>query len=241
MAELLTLDDPLLPRVRKVAERSADAHAWLLDSARRWAIGQFATRELPSADNLEERIRALRLKQVAVLVRDQPADERERESERVMVGLLQSDTGDDEYLKLGMAHGKVFSGMIRILDMFELPRAWQVRIWMVYNEKQNFANLSGLRRPVKVKPSPCPACNGTGCYTYGSVDEYGQKDGIVTQGCAKCKGSGVDPRYKPVIEEKVCTVCKRKWPRTAYAEHVWENATCAASGCGGDLVPANSE
>lgn len=152
--DVLLPGDPLIDAVRRHSARDVDAHEWLLDSARHWAVGEFLRREdrrdaalegkgrvtaldLIDIQHVEERIEALKLHQVAVHVEWRRLDERVYEkhlrslrefAETVYVGFLRSDA-TREYLSLQGARGEPKSGMLTTLDIFELPPEYRVKAW----------------------------------------------------------------------------------------------------------------
>lgn len=136
MTELLDIDDSLLPLVRdKAQEGNVEAHRWLLDSARRWAITEFMRREdarvrrgqpLDIDDGeIDRRMQDLALHQVAVLTYEQAVAR--PDAERVYVGFLDEDS-NYSYLRLWLP-GTPIAGLFLTRDVFELPSEYRVGRW----------------------------------------------------------------------------------------------------------------
>lgn len=138
MAELLTVDDPLLPRLRAAAERDRGAFTWLMESAKRWALGEFLDRELREEDGepVAYALRTLVNHQVAVRVDEsQPFSKPPVRRHVIRVGLLCHESEEYEsegcYLKLKLDDKDHFAGIVKIADVVELHSAFRLPTWPV--------------------------------------------------------------------------------------------------------------
>jgi hypothetical protein len=124
--DLLTVDDPLFGWVKKAAlTGERESCRWLALSARHWARGEFARRLrsenyewLMGRENVEERLVASKLCQIAVQTKD----------DHVYVGMLAHETSMD-FLRLQTMGGDWISGMYEVTDTFRLPPMWQLSPW----------------------------------------------------------------------------------------------------------------
>lgn len=126
---LLTPDDPLLPHVkRRAAKGDLECLSWVLGSARRWAIGEFA-RRLDYEDHewrcqpeqIQARVVSCRRKQAAVLVEAGG-------KEHVYTGMCSGEM-TEMFVRMQIAPGNYISGVYDISDVFELPPVWTVNPW----------------------------------------------------------------------------------------------------------------
>lgn len=138
----LPVGDSLLPRLRRVAETSADAHAWLLESAKQWALIEFLRREerreemgYSAPHGLEREVACQVGHQVAVRtawraiggspgIFGRPVAERHA----IKVGLLRpnSTTG---YITMLVTATESFAGMMEVADIVEIHPDFRVRAW----------------------------------------------------------------------------------------------------------------
>lgn len=124
--DLLTLDDPLFPIVkRKALTGERESGHWLSLSVRHWARGEFARRLrredwewLMRIEAVEERLLAYKRCQVAVQTKD----------DHVYVGMLGGEASM-EFLRLQTMSGDWISGMYEVTDAFRLPLEWQLAPW----------------------------------------------------------------------------------------------------------------
>lgn len=176
--DLLLYGDPLLEAVRKQAQTDPDAHEWLLDSARTWAVGEFIRREerredaehkrgfaLDSSSYVDERLDLLRLHQVALHAGFKRAAR--ATTETVQVGFLLADS-TTSYLRLQVAHGAVRAGVYTVLDVFELPPEYRVGRWP-------------YDRPTSVTGAESPISSGRSVEDIMELAHDAQGDLVVTR------------------------------------------------------------
>ncbi len=138
----LPVGDSLLPRLRRVALTSEAAHAWLLESAKQWALVEFLRREerreemgYSAPHGLENEVACQVGHQVAVRtawreISGSPAIFGRPVADRyaVKVGLLRpgSEVG---YITMLVSATESFAGMMEVGDIVEIHPDFRVRAW----------------------------------------------------------------------------------------------------------------
>lgn len=130
--DLLDIEDPLLPKLRRTAAKQAVALDWLLESAKHWAVGEFLRREERRENgetliyDMDRRLSELARHQVAIWVNeDQHFYNSGRLVGRIYVGLL-DPLCNAEYFNVSRGFGRTVGGMSRVLDVVELPAPFRV-------------------------------------------------------------------------------------------------------------------
>lgn len=143
-ADFLTVDDPLLPRVREAALYSDSALKWLLDSVRHWARGEFLRRmerkeREPglrwTADCFDEYDvqRQYHYRTVAVLVThisgfDSAASP--QFSDSIIVGMAEpAITATYVAVRTGRRERDAVRGTFDLLDIVRWPKEFELRKW----------------------------------------------------------------------------------------------------------------
>lgn len=158
--DLLTLEDPFLPRVRAAAVRHEAAFNWFVASVTHWARGEFVRRvdieEMPE-EKLDRRMWELRGRQIAALTTHLDlggnAPPHRRGHWTVHVGAL-PETGTQsthEYLRLDLASGEL-AGMFDVMDVFELPPEWCIEPWPNFRPEPPPPKAPDAARPVFLPP-----------------------------------------------------------------------------------------
>lgn len=138
----LGIGDPLLPRLRQIAATNVDAHAWLMESAKHWALAEFIRREERRDEmgysgpvGLENEIDCQVGHQVAVRtawrsIGGSPTIFGRSVTDRhaIKVGLLRRDSSP-VYIAMWLVGNEDFAGMMEVQDIVELHPDFRLPRW----------------------------------------------------------------------------------------------------------------
>jgi hypothetical protein len=193
-SDLLAKDDPLLERVKRSAPYSDDALAWLCESVRHWARGEFVRRmELKDqhpelrwvSDHLDEFevMREYYHHTVAVLTRHMMGTDRNGKPvhrEEIIVGLCEPDT-TGSFVSIRTGRTDMVRGVFDVLDIVRWPKEYELRKWPSEADKRPTA------KPLNLSPSVrCTKCGDTG--TLPVFNKVGGIDRHIP--CPDCKTGG---------------------------------------------------